>query len=192
MHTLGSRTRAAALATVCVVVGVAFGPSFAGAADNLKDVFVANTAADPVPTAAVGTTNVAGSVAVSNLPAVQAVSGTVNVGNLPTAATLRRGTGSISLEAGFPRSTDIPHGVVVTDIRLERAAFADDDPVCQVWVSNNEGGSFGPLAIMRPSAAEPVDELHFETGILSSESGSLGLFANSDCRTRYLWTGYEQ
>lgn len=192
MSTFGSRARVAPLAAACIVVGVAFGPSFAGAAENLKDVFVANTAANPIPTSAVGTTEVAGSVEVSNLPAVQAVSGSVNVGNLPAAPTLRRGTGSISLEAGLPRSTDIPHGVVVTDIRLERAAFADDDPVCQVWVSNNDGGSFGPLAIMRPSAAEPVDELHFETGVLSAAGSTLGLFANSDCRTRYLWTGYEQ
>ena len=50
------------------------------AADKISSVFVANTPASPVP--------VSGSVAVSNLPATQAVSGTVNVGNLPSSQTV--------------------------------------------------------------------------------------------------------
>jgi hypothetical protein len=55
-----------------------------GAPPNSQMVTVANTVANPVPTAAQGTTQVGGTVAVSSLPAVQ-LSGTpnVNVNSLP-------------------------------------------------------------------------------------------------------------
>jgi hypothetical protein len=53
-------------------------PTFAHAADSFKDVFVINGTDRPVPTQAVGTTPVGGTVAVSNLPANQQVYGEVN------------------------------------------------------------------------------------------------------------------
>lgn len=53
------------------------------ATERVQDVFVRNTAQDPVVTRAVGATEVNGTVSVGNLPATQAVSGTVQVGNLP-------------------------------------------------------------------------------------------------------------
>lgn len=58
-------------------------PSLAGAAAQLSEVLVKNTTADPVPTRAVGPTEVAGNVAVSNLPSTQQVAGAVSVSNLP-------------------------------------------------------------------------------------------------------------
>ncbi len=73
---LGSRRATwAALIVTGFVAGALFGPSIATAASKVSDVFVTNTATDPVP--------VAGTVNVGNLPATQPVSGTVNVGNLP-------------------------------------------------------------------------------------------------------------
>ena len=61
------------------------------AADKISSVFVANTAADPVPVS--GNVSVNGSVSVSNLPATQPVSGSVNVGNFPSSQTV---DGSVS------------------------------------------------------------------------------------------------
>ena len=61
-------------ATALLIIGL--GAPLLGAD---KDVRVVNTPAEPVPTVAQGTTQVAGAVAVSNLPATQAVTGTVAV-----------------------------------------------------------------------------------------------------------------
>ena len=63
------------------------GPREANAGD--KDVNVVNTASNPVPVAPQGTTTVAGTVAVSNLPATQTVSGTVAVSNLPSVQSVK-------------------------------------------------------------------------------------------------------
>jgi len=56
----------------------------AAAPSQTSNVLVVNSANQPVPTAAQGTTTVAGSVAVSNFPATQPVSGSVAVSNFPT------------------------------------------------------------------------------------------------------------
>jgi hypothetical protein len=56
------------------------------AADKISSVFVANTAADPVPVS--GSVSVSGNVSVSNLPATQPVSGSVDVGNFPSTQTV--------------------------------------------------------------------------------------------------------
>jgi hypothetical protein len=74
---ISKKGRAVALAVVCVVVGATLGPTLATAAnDAFKDVVVRNTDAEPVPTKAIGTTQVAGSVEVTGTP-------TVSVGNTP-------------------------------------------------------------------------------------------------------------
>ena len=75
---LSKRGRGAALGVLCVIAGAAFGPTLATAAgDTLKDVIVRNTDAEPVPTKAIGTTQVAGSVGIAGTP-------TVSVGNTPS------------------------------------------------------------------------------------------------------------
>ncbi|MDX6594254.1 MAG: hypothetical protein QOJ13_3450 [Gaiellales bacterium] len=64
-----SRVRPAVLAVACVVTGVVAGPGLADAAQRVaQDVFVTNTAANPVPVAPQGTTQVAGTVNVANQP----------------------------------------------------------------------------------------------------------------------------
>ena len=55
--------RTACVAIVALALGAAFGPGLAtGAVETFKDVVVKNTTANPVPTSAVGTTQVAGKV----------------------------------------------------------------------------------------------------------------------------------
>jgi hypothetical protein len=74
------------LATTSLVTVVLLVTGWGSAvAAQISNVFVTNTAADPVP--------VSGSVSVSNLPATQSVSGTVNIGNFPSSQTV---DGSVS------------------------------------------------------------------------------------------------
>jgi hypothetical protein len=68
-------------------------------ASQISNVFVTNTAANPVP--------VSGSVTVSNLPATQPVSGTVNVGNLPGSQTV---DGTVDV-GNFPSSQTVDGSV---------------------------------------------------------------------------------
>jgi hypothetical protein len=108
---LGAASMAVLVITILLVSG--WGTA---AADQLLNVFVTNTAANPVPVSGTltinnppaspvavhetntdgngnikvheqGTVQVGGSVSVSNLPSTQPVSGTVNVGNFPAAPT---------------------------------------------------------------------------------------------------------
>jgi hypothetical protein len=61
-----------------LIVALAFGGTHVGqaAAQALKDVVIVNTASQPVPTAAQGTTAVSGTVSISNAPTVNLASGT--------------------------------------------------------------------------------------------------------------------
>lgn len=78
---------------VCAGLGTAFGPAFAGAAANqFKDVVIRNGDDQPVPTKAIGTTQVAGSVGVTGTPSV-------NVANTPSVSLA--GTPSVNV-AGTP------------------------------------------------------------------------------------------
>ena len=78
---------------VSVVALLLASPPASQAVPSDKDVHVINATFDPVPTAAQGTTTVAGSVSVSNTPTVNLAAGTsVNVGNTPT-VNLASGTG---------------------------------------------------------------------------------------------------
>ena len=77
---LRRRARTILAVTVAFLLGgVLFGGPGAQAASALLSVFVTNDTAHPVPTRAIGTTAVSGSVNVGNLPATQPVSGTVEV-----------------------------------------------------------------------------------------------------------------
>lgn len=66
----------------CVALGALVVPGVAVAA-KISEVFVTNDDANSVPVHSVGTSQVAGTVNLGNLPATQEVSGTVNVGNFP-------------------------------------------------------------------------------------------------------------
>jgi len=64
-----ARLRAGSLVAACAVAGAVAGPGLATAAEKLaQDVFVTNTANNPVPVASQGTTQVAGTVTVANQP----------------------------------------------------------------------------------------------------------------------------
>lgn len=83
-----SQARMIVAAGACLAIGAAFGPSLATAAiDSAKDVIVRNTDAEPVPTRAIGTTQVDASgstVTVQGSPSAPAVP--VQVTNQPPAA----------------------------------------------------------------------------------------------------------
>jgi hypothetical protein len=69
---VSTRGRIAATAILCLVLGSLIGPTAAGAAtETLKDVFVRNTTANPVPVTPVGSTVIEGTVNVGSLPAVR-------------------------------------------------------------------------------------------------------------------------
>jgi hypothetical protein len=70
MH-VPKRARTIGLAVACVAVGATFGPTLATAAgEKITDVFVTNGDANPVPTKAIGTTEVTGTVGISGTPSV--------------------------------------------------------------------------------------------------------------------------
>jgi hypothetical protein len=140
-------------------------------------------------------------VEVTNLPL--SITGAVNVENLPLDEAsnslrtislvdgLRDGNGTISFEGGpWERSLAIPEGVAVTDVVIERVIVSDDDE-CDIWFYELAGGAIGPMIVLRPSVANPIAELHLKSGLLSTGGREVGLFLNSSCRVRVLWTGYE-
>ncbi len=64
------RVRTTILIGTCLTVGAIGGPGIAGAAEKLaQNVFVTNTASNPIPVAPQGTTQIAGTVTVANQPA---------------------------------------------------------------------------------------------------------------------------
>ncbi|HUH14955.1 MAG TPA: hypothetical protein VML35_03620 [Gaiellaceae bacterium] len=76
------RTQVWALGATCLVIGAMLGPTLATAAnDKLLGVFVANTDTNPVPTKAIGSTQVNGTVAISGTP-------TVSLATTPFATTI--------------------------------------------------------------------------------------------------------
>jgi hypothetical protein len=174
----------------------------ATAKPGAENVIVANSAAQPVPVVPQGITPVTGSVTVDNLPAVQQVAGSVHVSNLPavqqvvgevSVATpeLRRGRGIIRLTAGEGRMLELPADVVLTDVRLDRASVSGDDAECDVWLFENDGVSFGPVTILRPSAIQRVVEFHLESGFgPTTATVSRGFFMNAACTVSIFWTGY--
>lgn len=61
------------------------------------------------------------------------------------------------------------------------------------WIEiyENEAGAFGPVTILRPSAAQRTVEFHLESGFASTaQSLGRGFFMNSDCQVSIFWTGY--
>lgn len=80
----------ALLITAVVLLAVAAFPTLGTAAQAAKDVLVSNSTDDEaIPTRPVGTTSIAGTVQVGNLPATQAVTGTVGID--PAANTVELG-----------------------------------------------------------------------------------------------------
>ncbi len=119
-------------------------------ASSDKDVVVTNTSGDPVPVVTQGTTNVAGSVSVSNTPTVN-IDGTpnVNVANLPAQVPFHQmlnfdvGSGRddfFATEAGkttFVRSLSaivrVPTGKVIEDASVE--IDYGSNPQTQMWLA---------------------------------------------------------
>ncbi len=182
----------AALAVPALAQNAPAQPAPAGPA-----VTVINPVSSPVPVA------VQGPVAVQNLPlaADGSVRTTATVPALPLAAdgsvrttpgtrVLRDGWDIISFESAFPRSLDVPEGVVLTDFVIELAISFDGQP-CFVWFFKIENDAIGPLFTPRVTAASPFAEMHFHSGMRSTAERKLGFFVNANCRVNVLWTGYE-
>jgi hypothetical protein len=152
---------------------------------------VVNDETEPVP--------VTGIVTIGNFPVP--VTGAVSVDNLPLDETsdslrtisakdyLRDGYGTIALSA-FERQLAIPEGVVLTDAMLRRWSISDND-LCQIYLYRIQDAVFSSMFDLYPSAENPLVELHFESGLRSTELREIGFFMNSDCIVDILWTGYE-
>ena len=76
-----SKARALLLVGGCIVAGIVAVPGFAVAKGVVQDVFITNTATDPVPVVAQGTTAVTGSVSIAN-----PITGAVTITNPITVA----------------------------------------------------------------------------------------------------------
>jgi hypothetical protein len=178
--------RSAAIGLVCLALGVAFGPPLAGAAtETLKDVIVRNTTSNPVPVAPQGTTSVAGTVTVGNLP-VQ--NGKVQVAS--AAPVLRRGRQFLN---GASSSLSVPYGVVVTDVVV---AFGDAHPLngaptewCSVEIL--AGGAAEFVGVLTAEKDRDEQELHLQTGLRSTAEQPLEFFNRLPCGMHVSWTGYE-
>jgi hypothetical protein len=120
---------------------------------------VINSAANPVPTVAQGTTNIAGTVAVSSLPAVQLTASNVGITNgltnpVPvhvvdsTVTTQLVKTGSVDIQNGFLLGSidlyTVPAGkqVVVTDVFVN-ATVPDGQFVALASINSNGVQPFG-------------------------------------------------
>jgi hypothetical protein len=162
------RAATAGVAILCLAIGVALGPALAGAAETFKDVIVKNTPAEPVPTQAIGTTAVAGTVQVS-------------------APALRRDHGILTDNEDL---ITIPEGVVLTDILLDRLVGSTDNE-CDVWIAGIQGTLPSTMFVLRPRSADRFVQVHFEHGLRSVAGDRLGLAMTSLCNVRFLWTGFE-
>lgn len=118
----------AALIVTGFVAGALFGPSIATAASKASDVFVINTAADPVP--------VTGTVTVGNLPATQPVSGTVNVGSVPAVPPISEGVTQSSTTQ--PGQTD----TVQVFGNITAANFTSSGLASMILGGNNVGNGY--------------------------------------------------
>jgi len=98
------------------IAGAMLTPVAPAIAKGLQDVFVTNTAADPIP--------VSGTVNVGNLPTTQAVSGTVNVGSMPMPATVNGGvTQSSSTAPGATTTVQVITNVVAVTFWSDGLAY---------------------------------------------------------------------
>ncbi len=148
------RVRLLAIAAVALAIGIAFGPTFATAADSLKDVIVRNGDDNPVPTKAIGTTQVTGSVAVNNLP-------TAGDGSVRTSAAAPTLRDFASFLSGTSSRSAIPPGVVLTDAVIRWDGGTDP---CRVTFDAGNGvaillfdvGSANRTALVALQAAGPA------------------------------------
>lgn len=148
-------------------------PTFAGAGEAIKNVFVNNTAANPVPVQGIGTQQVSGSVEVSNLPAVQR---------------LRHGVGFVSRD---PRNNVVlPNDVVLTDLVITQLA-GSTAPVCEVALYEQRGTELNGMQFLYPSTDQRTVELHFVSGLtLPAGADGWGVVVNNECVLKVLWSGY--
>jgi hypothetical protein len=79
MKNVGSKVRTVVFVGGCIVAGLVAMPGYAVAKGVVQDVFITNTATDPVPVTPQGTTQIAGTVTVAN--PTREITGTVTVAN---------------------------------------------------------------------------------------------------------------
>lgn len=159
--------------TAAAVLILAAVPTFAGAGEAFKSVFVENTAENPVPVQGVGTQQIAGAVQVSNLPATRQ---------------LRHGWG----HAHRNPSTDvmIPNDVVLTDLVITRL-HAPETSFCETALFEQRGTTHDGMQFVYSTHEDRTQQLHFESGLtLPDGADGWGVALNSDCVIKVLWSGY--
>ncbi|MFN2544171.1 MAG: hypothetical protein ABR600_06315 [Actinomycetota bacterium] len=160
-------------------------PTLAGAAESMKDVFVTNTTANPVPVRGLGTQQVAGSVQVSNFPAVQSVQGSVEVSNLPSGHALRHGDG-VATNNGQTNAV-LPNDLVLTDLVV--TYLGGNDSICEAALVEQTGTQNQGVLWFYPGIDNKTEQFHFQSGITRTADGWY-VGTNSDCNLRVFWSGY--
>lgn len=147
-------------------------PTFASAGEAIKNVFIENTAADPVPVQGIGTQQVSGNVQVSNLPAVQQ---------------LRHGSGVVHRD---PRTlVELPSDIVLTDLVITN--LGSEAPICEVALYEQRGTDLQGIQFLYPTEEVRTAELHFVSGLtLAQDAQGWGVAVNNECLLKVLWSGY--
>ena len=160
---------------VLVALALAALPSVAVAADAIKDVFVTNTAQNPVPVRGIGPQQVTGSLEVSNLPAAQQ---------------LVSSRGGIYKKLAGELSMTISPNVILTDLVITRSP-ASSDPICQVEVVRMDSPETATSVFytLFPSETDSTEQLHLESGLLVSPEG-WRVRTVSSCTLHAFWSGY--
>lgn len=190
-----TRTRTAVALVAATALGAALAsPGLATAAvEASKDVIVRNTTASPVPTKAVGTTPVSGTVDVGNLPATQQVAGTVDVGNLPATQQV---AGSVSVD-NLPATQQVAGSVAVSNLPATQQVAGTVGIAGPVTVAQAQPQAFtGRLTEDSPGSATQTTQTYFvqvsSFGLpagqtLTARSFSAQVFTPSDdCRVEHV------
>jgi hypothetical protein len=177
MDFMQKQTRHTLVAMVLVVLAVLINLGGTGRviADAVKDVIVANTAANPVPTTIQGTLPaISGNVAVTNTPSV-------NVASLPTVLVQSRDEparqpfqrfGSFEIEApafGGNDSFTVPAGkrLVIEYVSFRSNILTGANQIVSFSLGNQGGGSIGGFGFVPQTT---IDSAVSTTGYIAHES----------------------
>ena len=134
------------LATVLTATSVSSTHMRGGAAPSQpSNVLVVNSANQPVPTSAQGTTTVGGTVAVSNLPATQAVSGSVAVNNFPTSQDVTVGNFPATQSVSVSGTPTVTVGNAPSSPVPVREDISNRTPFSQTDFLSMQVGQFGQV-----------------------------------------------
>lgn len=168
--------------TVALTTLAVLSPRAARAANNLVQmVLVTNTSSNPVPTTAVGTTNVAGSVGISGTPNMSVVNTpTVNIASMPavTGTVSLSGTGTVQ-DADQPARQPFQATVTVnlnnftyTSVPIPAGKRLVIEYVALAGASASSGGGVQPVILLNSDVAGSANALYYIQPVQSTAAPS--------------------